>query len=369
MSCPKKNLHHVLKINKSLATIDDRTGGNFICSTMVIAGALAGAALGAFIFFTGGAGAVALGSYMAMGAAGGAVAIATVATGGLLLVAVGVAVAAIGVSAFAADREISHNCDITLQSKWINFHDKVTINGHPALLQNSKMICKKGGGLTLVVDPVLARAAAQRIAANNQKEYDAHVSSAYIQGTLFLLSSKGDPRALAVGLPLTIWNYNNSENSKQETRAKEIEDRITNPDAKSGRDGFFGAVAGEAGTVTRDAVIGTGAEVIYKNPILITAVRTTPTLINGAMRSQYPMLNLQLGMGIMSAGVQRSFTNPGILKGLGEGFAWGMAGAAVDAGFDVYENSIYDDTLKYFRDVLSVENSASKGINIIAKTK
>lgn len=50
MSCPKKNLHHVLKINNSLATIDDRTGGNFICSKMVIAGALAGAALGAFIF-------------------------------------------------------------------------------------------------------------------------------------------------------------------------------------------------------------------------------------------------------------------------------------------------------------------------------
>lgn len=43
-----------------------------------------------------------------------------------------------------------------------------------------------------------------------------------------------------------------------------------------------------------------------------------------------------------------------------------MAGAAVDAGFDVYENSLYDDTLKYFRDVLSVENADSKGINIIS---
>ena len=50
------------------------------------------------------------------------------------------------------------------------------------------------------------------------------------------------------------------------------------------------------------------------------------------------------------------------------GSGWGVAGAVVDAGFDVYENSLYDDTIKYFG-ILSDKNKESKGINIIAKTK
>ena len=54
----------------------------------------------------------------------------------------------------------------------------------------------------------------------------------------------------------------------------------------------------------------------------------------------------------------------GLLKGVG----WGVAGAVVDAGFDVYENSLYDDTIKHFIRLGEI-NKKSKGINIIAKTK
>ena len=43
-----------------------------------------------------------------------------------------------------------------------------------------------------------------------------------------------------------------------------------------------------------------------------------------------------------------------------------MAGAAVDAGFDVYENSLYEDTLDYFVKYLAEKNSKSDGINIIS---
>lgn len=86
------------------------------------------------------------------------------------------------------------------------------------------------------------------------------------------------------------------------------------------------------------------------------------------MRSAYPTAALRLNSSLVFAGVQRSFTNPGISNGLKEGFLWGMAGAAVDGGFDVYENSLYDDTIDYFN-ILSKDNKNSKGINIIAKTK
>lgn len=304
----------------------------------------------------------------------GALAIGTVATGGLLLVAVSVAVAAVGVCTFASVKEIAHDCDITLQSKWINIHDTVKINGSFALLQNSKMICKKGGALSLVVDPVLARAAAEKIAANNQAEYEAHLNSQLIQGTMFVISSKGDPRALAVGLPLTIYNYAEGEDKKVQLRAKAIEDRITNrqTEADKGSLGMiWDAVPDKKGTMTsaRDAVIGTGAEVVYKNPAVVTAVINYPAVVSASMRSVYPTAALRLNSSLVFAGVQRSFRNPGIINGLKEGFLWGMAGAAVDGGFDVYENSLYDDTLIYFTRFLSEKNKNSKGINIIAKTR
>lgn len=303
----------------------------------------------------------------------GALMIATVATGGLLLVAFGVAVAAVGTSAFAGIKETSHNCDITMQSKWINVHDTVTINGHKALLQNSKLICKKGGALSLVVDPVLARAAAQKIASNNTKEYEAHLSSQMIQGAMFLISSEGDPRALAVGLPLTVYNYATGEDKKIENRANAIEQRITNPQNPADK-GVFGtaleAFPDKEGRdiIRRDALIGTTAEVIYKNPVLITAVRSYPSVVAASVRSAYPGPALRLNTSLMIAGVQRSFTNPGILKGVGKGLLWGMGGAVVDGGFDIYENSLYDDTIKYFNKMGNL-NSVSKGVNIIAKNK
>lgn len=300
----------------------------------------------------------------------GALMIATVLTGGLALVAFAVAVAAVGTSMFASYREVAHDCDITIQSKWINVHDSVTINNHKALLQNSKLICKKGGALSLVVDPVLAKAAGQKIAENNTKEYDAHLTSQWIQGAMFLISSEGDPRALAVGLPLTIYNYATGEDKKIKDRADTIEQKITNQQDEKDK-GVLGtaweAVPDGSGTFTagRDAVIGTTAEVIYKNPILITAVRSYPSIISSSMRSAYPEAALRLNTSLMVAGVQRSFTNPGILKGIGKGFAWGVAGSLVDGGFDVYENSLYKDTIDYFRDILGRKNKNSKGINVI----
>lgn len=262
----------------------------------------------------------------------GALAIATVATGGLLLVAVGVAVAAVGVSTFASAKEIAHDCDITLQSKWINVHDKVKINGSFALLQNSKMICKKGGALTMVVDPVLARAAAQKIAANNQAEYNAHINSQMIQGTLFVLSAGGDPRNLAVGFPLTIYNYSTGEDGKQDKRKEEIESRITNPDYETTRDSTGKVLLDGTVQAGRDAAIGSYIELVY-NPALLssamnnaTIIRAYPSVVNASMRSAYPTAALRLNSSIYLAAARRSF-NPELGKGLLKGFGWGGSGS------------------------------------------
>ncbi|AZB08470.1 DUF4280 domain-containing protein [Chryseobacterium sp. G0162] len=303
----------------------------------------------------------------------GALAIATVATGGLLLVAAGVAIAAVGVSSFASYREANHDCDFTTKSKWINVHDTVTLNGHKALIQNSKLICSKGGALSLVVDPVLARAAAQKIAANNTEEYNAHLNSQIIQGGLFVLSSGGDPRNLAFGFPLTVWNYTNGENGKQDKRKEEIEARINNDNYKTTRDSAGTSIYDGTIQAGRDAGIGTALELGY-NPALMNSalnnvdiIKAYPGVVSASVRSAYPSAALRLNSSLYLAAARQTF-NPELGKGLAKGFAWGVAGAVVDAGFDVYENSLYDDTIKFFRQ-LSDDNLKSKGVNIIAKNK
>ena len=76
------------------------------------------------------------------------------------------------------------------------------------------------------------------------------------------------------------------------------------------------------------------------------------------------MASLRLNSSLYFAAARQTF-NPGVIKSLGSGLAWGVAGAVVDGASDQYENSIYNDTIKYFR-LLIEKNIESKGINIIA---
>ena len=185
-----------------------------------------------------------------------------------------------------------------------------------------------------------------------------------------VLSAGGDPKSLAFGLPLTIWNYNSSENEKQEARKAELENRISNPDSQSSRDGLGTTVIGAVPGATRDAAIGVATDAAT-SPEMVTALANNavilgayPSVVNASVRSAYPTAALRLNTSLYLAAAKRSF-NPKAARSLRDGFLWGMAGAAVDAGFDVNENSLYDDTLDYFYK-LSQDNKLSKGINIIA---
>lgn len=124
---------------------------------------------------------------------------------------------------------------------------------------------------------------------------------------------------------------------------------------------------------SRDAVIGVFTEAAY-SPEMITSVANNaaiisayPGIVNASVRSAYPTAALRLNTSLYLVAAKQSF-NPKAAGSLAKGFGWGMAGAAVDAGFDVYENSLYDDTIKYFSKVSRL-NESNKGINIIAKTR
>ena len=158
-------------------------------------------------------------------------------------------------------------------------------------------------------------------------------------------------------------------------RAREIEGRITGeiqPKEAGVLGTVWGALPDGEGTFNagRDAAIGVMTEASY-SPEMITAmtnnatiIKAYPAIVRGALGTQFPMASLRLNSSLYFAAAKQTF-NPNVLKSLGTGFAWGMAGAVVDGASDQYENSIYDDTLKYFKRISNL-NAQSKGINVTA---
>ena len=93
-------------------------------------------------------------------------------------------------------------------------------------------------------------------------------------------------------------------------------------------------------------------------------VKAYPAIVTASLGTQFPMASLRLNSSLYFAAARQTF-NPGVIKSLGSGLAWGVAGAVVDGASDQYENSIYDDTLKYFKRISNL-NAQSKGINVTA---
>ena len=300
----------------------------------------------------------------------GALAIATVATGGaVLVIAATVAIAATATTAVATVAEIAHSCDFTTSSKWIGYHPSVKLNGSNALLQGSNLICSKGGALSLVVDPGVASSAAQKIAENNSKEYQAHINSQSLQGAILAISSGGDPRSLVVGYPFAVWSYLSGENEKITARKNQIEGVVTGK-AEYEKASLFTAASEGVLNSAEDAFRDTAFEATY-NPKIASALATNgqvianyPGVVAASSRAAYPMASLRLNSSLYFAAAFKKF-DPSVLKSLGAGFAWGVAGAAVDVGVDEYEEELYKDTLEYFRDT-TIKNVESKGINVKA---
>ena len=177
-----------------------------------------------------------------------------------------------------------------------------------------------------------------------------------------MLSAGGDIKQLVIGFPLTVWHYNSGEGDKQDKRNKEIETRIGNSNVKSKRDSVGKALVDAAVDGVGDEVITAGATATIEN---VNVIRHIPAMLGASLSSQYPVAAVRLNSTLLFRGFG---TNSFKWSNAAKGFGCGMAGAAVDAGVDVYENSLYDDTIKHFIRLGEI-NKKSKGINIIAKTK
>ncbi|MFW0717148.1 PAAR-like protein [Pedobacter sp. N23S346] len=160
----KVNSQSSIKIVKGrlAATIKDRTGDNFVCAKMVIAGAIIGvivaAIVAAAIVLSGGTLAIGLGAMLAAGAVGGA---------------------AMGLNAAMMPCICAM---LTMPKDWTPVHPRVTFEDKKALIDKSIVPCLLGGSVQILY----SKEAAEAMASLNRSKAIASVAAiasiAYIAG-------------------------------------------------------------------------------------------------------------------------------------------------------------------------------------------
>lgn len=172
-----------------------------------------------------------------------AVALTSIAVGGL----------AAGYAEHKKQEELEHDCDITMESDWASFHPKVYIENRNALLNKSKMTCKIGGTINIILDPKVAKAAADYISKMNSLEIQEQEDNKFWQGVISGFTGGATPIALAISIGLytgaldflNFWN----DDSLGETRTS------NNNDSPSGN-----SVKNSVGTNVYSSGVGGGAD-------------------------------------------------------------------------------------------------------------
>lgn len=147
-----------------------------------------------------------------------AVALTSIAVGGL----------AAGYAEHKKQEGLEHDCDITEKSTWASFHPEVYIEDRNALLNKSKMACKIGGTINIILDPEIAKAAAAYISKINSLEIQEQEDNKFWQGVVSGLTGGATPIALAISVGLytgaldflNFWN----DDSLGETRTSNSDD-------------------------------------------------------------------------------------------------------------------------------------------------
>ena len=147
-----------------------------------------------------------------------AVALTSIAVGGL----------AAGYAEHRKQKGLDHDCDITEKSTWASFHPEVYIENRNALLNKSKMACKIGGTINIILDPEVAKIAAAYISKMNSLEIQEQEDNKFWQGVVSGLTGGATPIALAISVGLytgaldflNFWN----DDSLGETRTSNSDD-------------------------------------------------------------------------------------------------------------------------------------------------
>ncbi|GAA4210886.1 hypothetical protein GCM10022289_38950 [Pedobacter jeongneungensis] len=269
-----------------------------------------------------------------------ALAVATVATGGLALVAAGVMLAAAGTSIVAGVTglyKIGHDCDATLNGTWMLPHGGVKIDKKQALLSQSLMNCPKGGVVSIIIDPVIAMAAAKEITSNNNAEIAAHLTSQAIIGVI-TAATAFTPIGLLVAAPIAVYGYIDGENSKEEAAKKNLPIwRWSDVGESAKTEGLVNQPAGAVG-----AVVENGINLTRTNQQITREMMefNTQAAMREAAGDAAGAANSRLAADIASRSypsTRSALVGKDFFKGLAKGIAGAIANYLIDRGSDSYE--------------------------------
>lgn len=280
-------------------------------------------------------------------AIGGAI-LLTVATGGVAAVILaGVCLAAtgtVGALAIGVYNE-AHDCDITLETPWIDFHKTVRFQGKNALLNSSTMNCPQGGVVTIIVDPVIAQNAAGFLSNNNRKEITAQASSKFGVGLIGGLTGGANIPGVALAIGFDIWfEEGKSQRLDLAEEAKEF--------------------AIEEGTGLGVDVVQEGyeiAKVTQHNQAVTNQMRqfSTDAFEAGLAGNTSRQASRELAADIASRSF-KDYDALASLKNIGVGLGGAIAGFALEQSVNKYEYNLYVES----RDKLDSSDDADENNNI-----
>lgn len=325
------NVMYGTKTQPYLTIIDTKLSGSFQCKAPAkfwggLQALALGIAIGAAIVLTGGAAAV------------------------VIVAACAISVAAGGVALY----KMAHDCDATLDVKWLDPHEKVRFNKEKAILNKSYLDCPKKGKIIIIMDPVIAQKAADFISSNNNKEAMMQMGSQLVMGVITGVTAGASVVAVGVTGAITLGLYWPSET-------------FGDTDFGSTNEGTASTIS----AVGSDAIttgVGVGLSATH-----ITS-EIGGTIINSNVGNAVGGL-VQYGAGSATGNVSRSLE--GALRnfighrGLKadnyagyKGVAGFVANIAIGTFADKYENGLAAETGDKARDFN--KSDAKNGINVIA---
>ena len=339
VSREKPNIVHVGKTQYYLNTGDRKISESFKCKMAAkkwggLALLCAGLAIGGAILLT-----------VATGGLAGPVlvALAVGAQAGIAVAAVG-AVVAIGIGFYKE----AHDCDITLETPWENFHKKVKFQGKEALLNNSIMNCPQGGVVTLIVDPVIAQNAADFISNNNGKEILAQGLSKFGVGLIGGLT--GGTNVLGVSLAIGFdYMFEDGESGRldlgKETR-------------EAGYEAGTGLLLDAKDEIKDIRELTEHNQTVQRNVTRFSTEAAEAGSVGNASRQASRELAAE-----MERGAFRDF-NPTGLKTIGIGIGGAVAGFVLEQSVNLYEDNLYAESVTK-RNIVD-EMDANNNIGVVA---
>ena len=241
-------------------------------------------------------------------------------------------------------------------------HGAVKLDKEKALLSQSLINCPKGGVVSIIIDPVIAMAAAKEITSNNNAEINAHLASQAVIGVI-TAATAFTPIGLLVAAPIAVYGYVDGENSKEEAAKKNLPIwRWSDVGESAKTEGTINQPVGAAG-----AVIENGINLTKTNQQITREIVefNTQAAMREAAGDATGAASSRLAADIASRSypsTRSALVGKDFFKGLAKGIAGAIANYLIDRGSDSYELAKADESYYTASNYNKEDNQNSIGI-------